>query len=90
MRERLESRKLAMIKYSMHHVISSESAKERDEELNVQVRSLLVAGAALSVARRRLQVMEISHKYHLIHIIFAKKEKKKKGSFYLKVNRQVE
>ena len=57
MREKLEARKLAMVNLSMHCTIASERAKEQEEELNVQVRSLLVAGAALSVARKRLQVI---------------------------------
>ncbi|XP_024026755.1 UV radiation resistance-associated gene protein isoform X1 [Morus notabilis] len=55
MHEKLEARKMVMVNLSMQYVIVAEKAKEHEKELNVQVRSLLVDGAALSVARKRLQ-----------------------------------
>lgn len=56
MRERLEARRLLMEKMSMRSKVEAEDAKNQEERLSMEVRSLLVAGTALSVARKRLQV----------------------------------
>ncbi|KAJ4723212.1 UV radiation resistance-associated protein [Melia azedarach] len=55
MREKLEARRLLMEKMSMHSKLAEEDAKSQEERLSMEVRSLLVAGTALSVARKRLQ-----------------------------------
>lgn len=55
MRERLEARRLLMEKMSMRSKVEAEDAKNQEERLSMEVRSLLVAGTALSVARKRLQ-----------------------------------
>lgn len=55
MRERLEARRLLMEKMSMRSKVEKEDAKNQEEKLSMEVRSLLVAGTALSVARKRLQ-----------------------------------
>ncbi|KAL5542640.1 hypothetical protein UlMin_010350 [Ulmus minor] len=55
MREKLEARKMATEKMSTHCKIYSEDAKKQEEQLGVEVRSLLVSGASLSVARKRSQ-----------------------------------
>lgn len=55
MRERLEARRLLMEKMSMRSKVEKEDAKNQEERLSMEVRSLLVAGTALSVARKRLQ-----------------------------------
>lgn len=61
---------MVMVNLSMQYVIAAEKAKEHEKELNVQVRSLLVDGAALSVARKRLQVIAISYHFSVIYFIF--------------------
>ncbi|KAL6968914.1 hypothetical protein U1Q18_048086 [Sarracenia purpurea var. burkii] len=55
MREKLESRKLVMGNTSMHVTVKEENVKKEEERLSNEIRSLLVAGTALSVARKRLQ-----------------------------------
>ncbi|XP_007034323.2 PREDICTED: UV radiation resistance-associated gene protein isoform X1 [Theobroma cacao] len=55
MRERLEARKLVIGNMSMRCKLATEDAKKREEMLSTEVRSLLVAGTSLSVARKRLQ-----------------------------------
>lgn len=40
----------------MRSKVEKEDAKNQEEKLSMEVRSLLVAGTALSVARKRLQV----------------------------------
>ncbi|KAH9680582.1 LEA 2 domain-containing protein [Citrus sinensis] len=57
MRERLEARRLLMEKMSMRSKVEKEDAKNQEERLSMEVRSLLVAGTALSVARKRLQIL---------------------------------
>lgn len=54
MRERLESRKLSMGNMSMKSKVAEEKLKRQEEQLTTQIRSLLVAGAALSGASKRL------------------------------------
>lgn len=56
MREKLQSQKLMMGNMSMHSKVAEEKAKKREEQLSSKIRSLLVAGTALSVASKRLQV----------------------------------
>lgn len=55
MREKLEARKMVMENMSLHSKLAKEDAKWQEEGLSVEVKSLLVAGTALSVARKRLQ-----------------------------------
>ncbi|XVF37987.1 hypothetical protein REPUB_Repub20aG0058800 [Reevesia pubescens] len=55
MRERLEARKVAMGNMSTCCNLATEDAKKQEEMLSTEVRSLLVAGASLSVAKKRLQ-----------------------------------
>lgn len=55
MREKLESRKLVMGNMSMHSKVVEEKVKKQEEQLSTEIRSLLVAGTALSVASKRLQ-----------------------------------
>lgn len=55
MREKLEARKMKMVNLSMHYAIAAENTKGQEEELNVQVTSLLVAGTSLSLSRKQLQ-----------------------------------
>lgn len=56
MHKQLESRKLMMGKTSMHSKVVKERVKKHEEQLGAEVKSLLVAGTALSVASKRLQV----------------------------------
>lgn len=53
--EKLEARKLVMGNKSMQSKVVQEKAKKQEEQLNSKIRSLLMAGTALSVASRRLQ-----------------------------------
>ncbi|XP_031273107.1 UV radiation resistance-associated gene protein-like isoform X2 [Pistacia vera] len=55
MQEKLEARRVVIEKMSMRSKVAEEDAKKQEERLGMEVRSLLVAGTALSVARRRLQ-----------------------------------
>jgi hypothetical protein len=55
MREKLESRKLVMGNMSMHSKVLQDKVKKQEEQLSTEIRSLLVAGTALSVASKRLQ-----------------------------------
>lgn len=57
MREKLEARRLLMERMSTRSKVAAEDARMREETLSTQVRSLLVAGTALSVSRKRLQVV---------------------------------
>lgn len=59
MREKLEAKKQVMESVSISSKLANEDAKKQEEKLSVEVRSLLVAGTALSVARKRLQVILI-------------------------------
>ncbi|KAG4156893.1 hypothetical protein ERO13_D02G026860v2 [Gossypium hirsutum] len=54
MRERLEARKVVMANMSTHCKVATEDAKKQEEMLSTEVRSLLVAGTSLSVARKLL------------------------------------
>ncbi|KAL0551397.1 hypothetical protein IC582_010483 [Cucumis melo] len=55
MREKLEARKCIMENMGMRSKLVSEDVKKQEESLSIEVRSLLVAGTALSKARKRLQ-----------------------------------
>ncbi|XVF84632.1 hypothetical protein PTKIN_Ptkin17bG0052900 [Pterospermum kingtungense] len=55
MRERLEARKVVMENMSTRCKVATEDAQKQEEMLSTEVRSLLVAGTSLSVARKRLQ-----------------------------------
>lgn len=55
MRENLEARKLVMGKMSMRSKVVQEKTKKQEEQLNSQIRSLLMAGTSLSVASKSLQ-----------------------------------
>ncbi|XWS35145.1 hypothetical protein CRYUN_Cryun21dG0100900 [Craigia yunnanensis] len=55
MREKLEARKVVMGYMSTCCKVATEGAKKQEEMLSTEVRSLLVAGTSLSVARKRLQ-----------------------------------
>ncbi|KAJ0742163.1 putative phosphatidylinositol 3-kinase [Helianthus annuus] len=55
MREKLEARKLVMGNTSMNLKVVQEKAKKQEDQLNSQIRSLLMAGTSLSVASRSLQ-----------------------------------
>lgn len=57
MREKLESRKLVMENTSMHAKVVEGNVKTEKKRLDNEIRSLLVAGTALSVAKKRLQVI---------------------------------
>ncbi|CAK9136543.1 unnamed protein product [Ilex paraguariensis] len=55
MREKLESRKLLMGNMSMHSKVAEETVKKQEEQLGNEIKSLLVAGTALSIATKHLQ-----------------------------------
>ncbi|KAL3726691.1 hypothetical protein ACJRO7_031575 [Eucalyptus globulus] len=55
MREKVEGRKLVMQNLQLRTKVVVEDAKRKEEDLAAEVRSLLVSGTALSVARKRLQ-----------------------------------
>lgn len=57
MREKLEARRLVMEKMSMRSKLVAEDAKMKEDNLAIEIKSLLVAGTALSVARKQLQVI---------------------------------
>lgn len=58
MREKLEARKLVMGNMSMNLKVVQEKAKKQEDQLNSEIRSLLMAGTSLSVASRSLQVIK--------------------------------
>lgn len=55
MREKLEARKLMMRNMSMHCKVAKDDTNIQEESLSTEVRSLLVAGTSLSVAKKQLQ-----------------------------------
>ncbi|KAD5508903.1 hypothetical protein E3N88_16606 [Mikania micrantha] len=55
MREKLEARKLVMGNMSMNLKVVQEKAKKQEDQLNSEIRSLLMAGTSLSIASRSLQ-----------------------------------
>ena len=68
MHEKLDAKKKVMEDMSMRSKLAKEDANKQEDQLSVQVRSLLVAGTALSVARKRLQV------YMLFYFFYKKVE----------------
>ncbi|WOG82804.1 hypothetical protein DCAR_0101972 [Daucus carota subsp. sativus] len=60
MREQLESRKLMMGNTSMQSKVVKEKVKMQEEQLGAEIKSLLVAGSALSVASKHLQEANVS------------------------------
>ncbi|KAJ0036079.1 hypothetical protein Pint_25485 [Pistacia integerrima] len=69
MQEKLEARRVVIEKMSMRSKVAEEDAKKQEERLGMEVRSLLVAGTALSVARRRLQMLAIRSSEILLGIM---------------------
>lgn len=57
LRGKLEARKMIMGDMSIDCKLTAEDAKRQEEQLNGEVRSLLVAGTALSVTRKQLLVI---------------------------------
>lgn len=55
MREKLEARELVMGNMLTSSKAASAAVKKQEEQLNIQIRSLLIAGTSLSVASKRLQ-----------------------------------
>ncbi|CAM8898578.1 unnamed protein product [Rhodiola kirilowii] len=55
MREKLEAKKLALKNMSMQVKVATEDAAKQEERLGTELRSLLIAGTALSVARKGLE-----------------------------------
>ncbi|XP_024004288.1 UV radiation resistance-associated gene protein isoform X3 [Eutrema salsugineum] len=55
MRQRLEARKLLVDKTSIACKVTEQDVKEKEENLSAEVRSLLVGGTTLSVAKSKLQ-----------------------------------
>ncbi|CAA3024906.1 UV radiation resistance-associated gene [Olea europaea subsp. europaea] len=55
MHEKLESGKLVMGNMSMHSKVVEEKVRKQEEQLSSEIRSLLVAGAALSAPSKRMQ-----------------------------------
>ncbi|XP_021888189.1 UV radiation resistance-associated gene protein-like isoform X2 [Carica papaya] len=55
MRQKLEVKKLVMGNMSVHCKVAAEDVKKKEENLRIEVRSLLVAGTALSMARKQSQ-----------------------------------
>lgn len=56
MRLKLKSRRVFMENMSRCSKARAEDAQKKEEQLSNEVRSLLVAGTSLSVARKRLEV----------------------------------
>uniref|UniRef100_A0A2P2J9N9 UV radiation resistance-associated gene protein n=1 Tax=Rhizophora mucronata TaxID=61149 RepID=A0A2P2J9N9_RHIMU len=59
-RQKLEARKLVTESMAGDSRVSAEDSKKEEQRLSVEVGSLLVAGTALSVARKQLQESNIS------------------------------
>lgn len=57
MREKLEAKRLALVNLSMQVKAAEQNATKQDEGLCSELRSLLVAGTSLSVARKGLEVL---------------------------------
>lgn len=59
MKERVEARKLVIERIKGQSKVAAENSTKEEERLSSEVRSLLVAGTALSLASKQLQVIEI-------------------------------
>ena len=57
MHGKLEARKMVMGDMSIDCKLATGVAKRQEEQLNAEVRSLLVAGTALSVTQKQLMVI---------------------------------
>lgn len=69
MREQLESCKLIMGNTSMHSKVVKEKVKMQEEQLSAEIKSLLVAGSALSVASKHLQVCQYIQRSLLLFMV---------------------
>lgn len=56
MRQRLEARKLLVEKTSVACKVTEQDLKVKEDSLSAEVRSLLVGGTTLSIAKSKLQV----------------------------------
>ena len=56
MRQRLEARKLLVEKTSAACKVTEQDVKVKEDSLSAEVRSLLVGGTTLSIAKSKLQV----------------------------------
>jgi len=69
MRQKLESKKVMMENMSIRSRLAKEDASKQEEQLSGAVQALLVAGGALSVCRRNLQVslfLSYSSQYNIL------------------------
>ena len=57
MRQRLESKKLMVDKTSVTCKVTEQDLKKKEDDLSAEVRSLLVGGTTLSIAKSKLQVI---------------------------------
>ncbi|KAM0974927.1 hypothetical protein ACFX2C_018031 [Malus domestica] len=55
MQQKLEARKMVMGNMSRHSMLAVKDTKTKEEQLSIELRSLLVAGTALSIARKQLE-----------------------------------
>lgn len=60
MRQRLEARKLLVEKTSIACKVTEQDVKKKEDHLSTEVRSLLVGGTTLSIAKSKLQVLSNS------------------------------
>lgn len=66
MRQRLEARKLLVDKTSIACKVIEQDVKKKEDNLSTEVRSLLVGGTTLSIAKSKLQVLPHSVENNLI------------------------
>ena len=57
MRQRLEAKKLMVDKTSVTCKVTEQDVKKKEDDLSAEVRSLLVGGTTLSIAKTKLQVI---------------------------------
>lgn len=57
MRQRLEARKLLVEKTSAASKVTEQDAKKKEEKLSAGVKSLVIGGTSLSVAKSKSQVI---------------------------------
>lgn len=88
MRENLEARKLVMGNMSMRSKVVEEKSKKQEEQLNSQIRSLLMAGTSLSVASRSLQVLLI-HLFPFYFLQLFPQNQKQFLSFFWSSRKQI-
>lgn len=71
MRQRLEARKLLVDKTSVACKVTEQDVKKKEEDLSTEVRSLLVGGTTLSIAKSKLQVnlLRRSQNASLVHLL---------------------